>query len=478
MDSDRRESREPHGVPRLGLWDATSLIVGIIIGVGIFVTPSEVFKEAPQLWPSLGAWLAGGILALVGAFCFAELASTYPHSGGEYVYLSRAFGPAIGFLYAWAQLTLIRPGSIGALAYVFALYAGGLIGEAGPFLLLSLSLGALLVMTAINILGVTLGKNVQNLLTVLKVLGLAGILVIGIGWGNVDRLVATGVPKANWFAGAMIVVLWTYAGWQEAAYVAAEVRDARRNLPLSLILGTVTVIVLYLLVNLAFVLGLGFDGAQSKQSPVDLISLAWPQNGPNLMRVLIVISALGALNGMIFTTARICVAFGADHALFANLAHWSPNWHTPTRALIVQMLVSMALVLGVFALGPKLTPADVANPLEATDPFADLIYVTAAVFWLLFLLTGVSLFVLRQRDAEYPRPFKVPGYPIVPIIFCASCAYMIYGSVTYKPIHSLIGLGITLLGIPLYYLPPRVRRHAIDTRIIGPRLKGPSPNRV
>lgn len=452
MDATHSETRF---VPaHIGLWDATSLIVGIIIGVGIFQTPASVFDKVSDPWLALLTWFAGGGLALVGALCFAEMASAYPRSGGEYVYLTRAFGSWLGFVYAWAQLVLIRPASIGAVAYIFAIHAGAFFNT-GDALLLFYALASIVVLSAINVVGVTFGRNVQNLLTVLKVLGLVGILVVGLGWGGAANFESVGPVKRGWFAESMILVLWTYAGWHEAAYIASEVKDSRRTLPLALILGTVLVTVLYLLVNLSLVFGLGVAGAKSESAAAALVSLAWPNGGGEAMSVLIMVSALGALNGMIFTTARIAVAFGDDHPFFRPLCRWSPRLHTPARALNLQALLSMILVLGVFLFGPALNRRQAGAPHD--NPFDDLINVTAAVFWFLFLLTGIALFVLRRIDPDTPRPFRTPGYPVLPILFCAMCLYMIYGSVMYRPWHSLAGLGITVAGAPLYF----VRRHKI-----------------
>src|SRR5437899_2745763 len=228
---------------RLGLWDATSIIVGIIIGVGIFELPAGIFQKVPGPWEALGVWALGGMLALAGAFCFAELASTYPRSGGEYVYLTRAFGPLVGYLFAWAQLTVIRPCSIGWLAYVFALYAGALV-SGGPHGILPLAIFSVVVLTGINILGVTLGTTAQNLLTVAKIVGLIAVIAVGMLWGSWENLaLERRHVETSWFAWAMIQVLWTYSGWHEAAYAAAEVKDGRRNIPTALLLGTLTVTV-------------------------------------------------------------------------------------------------------------------------------------------------------------------------------------------------------------------------------------------
>src|SRR5687768_12580883 len=314
MDTIRRP---PDAVTaRLGLWDAISIIVGIIIGVGIFEIPANVFRAVPGPWEALGVWAIGGALALVGALCFAELASAYPRSGGEYVYLTRSCGSLVGYLFAWAQFTLLRPCNIGALAYVFALYAGQVwhIGNHTILLLAILSVAAL---TAVNILGVTLGSAAQNILTAVKLIGLVSIIPVGFLWGSWENV--TMEPReveSTWFAQAMIFVLWTYAGWNEAAYVAAEVKDGRRNIPKALILGTLAVTLIYLVVNVAYLYGTGMEVAENQLLAYDIIALATPEGGGQIIILLIMISALGAINGMIFTTGRMFAEFGIEHRVF------------------------------------------------------------------------------------------------------------------------------------------------------------------
>src|SRR5262245_38212556 len=256
MESIRKSTAPKEAI--LGPWDSVSIIVGIIIGVGIFQAPASIFQRVPDLSSVLLVWVLGGALAFVGALCFAELATTYPRSGGEYVYLTRAFGPMAGYLFAWAQLTIIRPGSIGAVAYVFAINADQVLGLGGRGTLV-LACGCVGVLTVINVLGVVLGARTQNLLTVAKVLGLIALVVVGFAWGSSENLAANPRPSTgSWFAGVMVLVLWAYSGWHEAAYVVAEIKDRRRNIPRALLWGTVAVTAIYLLVNLAYLYGLGF----------------------------------------------------------------------------------------------------------------------------------------------------------------------------------------------------------------------------
>ncbi len=488
MDQARGNSVQP----RLGLWDAVSIIVGIIIGVGIFEIPSKIFQMVPGPLSALGVWTLGGVLALIGALCFAELTSTYPRSGGDYVYLTRAYGSLVGFLFAWAQLAVIRPGSIGAIAYVFADYAVKMWDLDGSATLV-LAIGSVVCLTGINILGVNLGKNTQNLLTGAKVLGLAAIVVVGLVWAKPGQdTIATSGGEEGWFATAMILVLWTYAGWNEAAFIVAEVRDGRRNIPMALILGTTAVTLIYLAINMAFLLALGFERASGKTVPAEILALVWGPFGAKAISILIMISALGAINGMIFTTARIYSEFGADHRLFQPLSKWSRRWGTPVRALLVQGGITIALMAGIslwLILRDTQVPEEKTQQDSAPHPSAphvespqiganrendpeirikdvgdglnEMIYVTAPVFWLFFLLTGASVMVLRAKDPDLPRPFRVPLYPLLPLVFCLSCAYMAIGAILFRKLESLIGLLILVAGILFYFLPKKIKRERV-----------------
>jgi amino acid transporter len=436
---------------KLGLWDAVSIIVGIIIGVGIFETPPHVFKRIQEPWVILTLWTLCGLVSLIGALCFAELASAYPRSGGEYVYLTRAFGPLAGFLFAWAQLTVIRSGSIAIVAYIFGYHAAALLDldNTGVFVLAGMSV---IVLTMINLLGVTLGTRTQNILTLAKVLGLAAIVVVGFGWGRGEIDATSGIsPSAGALAGAMMIILWTYAGWHEAAYIVSEARNRTRNIPLALILGTLVVTTIYLLVNLAYLIGLDSAELNDPQGRCAalLVNRFWPGYGSRVIDTLIVVSSLGAMNGSIFTTARIYSEFGTDHRLFSALSYWSKRWKTPIRALVAQGFICLALIAGVWTIkGDR-------------DSFEAAVSLTAAVFWFFFFLTGCALIRLRLIDPDTPRPFRVPGYPLLPILFCASCAYMIAGTILFDALKSLIGMLILLVGLPFYFIPKKLsERHA------------------
>jgi amino acid transporter len=443
----------------LGLWDVTCLIVGIIVGAGIFYTPVAVLQNVSGPEAALGIWLLGGVLSLIGALCFAELASTYPRSGGEYVYLSRAYGRWVGFFFAWAQLAVIRTGgSIAAVAYVFADYARSF-WDLGPGSAIIYAAGAIAVLTLINILGVNPSKRTQNVLTVSKVLGLGGIVLAGFFWAQPRPVegAAMAAPTAGSLFLALLAVLYTYDGWNEAAYVAGEVRDRRRNLPRALMLGTAAVMVIYLLVNAAFLVGLGFDRARTSQAiAADVLAGPLGEFGGRAMSLLVMISVLGAIHGVIFASSRIYPELGADHRIFAPLAQWSSRLGTPVVSLLVQAAISIALVVGV-----GLTA-------QGQSGFVILLKYTSGVFLLFFLMTGISLFVLRWKDPGAERPYRVPWYPVLPLIFCGCCTLMLVGSVVDAPRQSLSGLGILLAGVPLYLLSRR------PTRLPHSPLSGPA----
>ncbi|MDA1015320.1 MAG: amino acid permease [Planctomycetota bacterium] len=455
---------------KLGLWDAVSIIVGIVVGTSIFKTPQLIFSNVSSPWMGMGAWLLGGFLAFAGALCYAELTTTYPQSGGDYVYLSRAFGPWMGFQFGWAQLTVILTGSIGAMAYAFGDYAVRVF-ETDESESVWFAVRAVGVLSAINLLGVVFGKTTQNILSVVKVVGLLGITFAGLVWGNVDAFTSPIEPSesAPVFGLAMVFVLYAFGGWNDAAFVASEVRDPTRNLPRALLLGTAGITVVYLLVNFAYLCGLGFDGVRTSWTPAtDVAKLAFGDTGARLISVLVMVSALGAVNGLIFTGSRIYSSVGREHPLLAILGRWHPNLGVPVWSIVVQAAIAILLILGV---GTESGRGNIDQSLslfglaglpwqQYFGGFDTLVAGTAPVFWLFFLLTGLSLFVLRWKDRDINRPFfiRFPYYPIVPLIFCLTSVYMLYSSLTYAKQLSLIGIVPLVIGLPLYWVSCRMRR--------------------
>jgi len=452
------ENSAPPAAPaRLGLWDTISIIVGIMVGVGIFKAPAEVFQNASGPWQVMGVWALGGVFSLVGALCFAELASAYPRSGGEYVYLTHAYGRGTGFLFAWAQLVAIRPGGgIAMPAFVLADSAAQLWGLAAPGAVL-LAAGAIGVLTLLNILGATLGKTAQNLLTLAKVAAIGGIVAAGFLWAS-PRPGAPLIPGgATSFVVMMMVIMYTYDGWNEAAYVSREVRDGRRNVPLALILGTTAVMAIYLLINGAYLAAFGFDGARAMRvGPADILTRTLGPAGGQAMNILIIVSVLGALTGVIFTGSRMFSELGADHRVFAPLGWWSPRLHTPVVSLLVQSGIGMGMVLGVGAVWQ--------NP----DGFSQLLRWTSPVFYLFLVMTALALFLLRWREPKVERPFKVPLYPLTPLLFCGWSSFMLVGCLRDVRSDALMGLAVLLAGLPLYLLSQRLGRAETKGTLPGP----------
>ena len=418
----------------LSVFDSTCIIVGIIIGAGIYETAPTVAACMGSWVSVLAVWLIGGLLALTGALCYAELATTYPREGGDYVYLSRAYGNWAGYLFGWSQLVIIRPGDIALMAFIFSRYARQIYRF--PHSTTIYATSVVVVLTAINVLGVKEGKWTQNLLTLIKVMGLLAIIVASILAPDVPPSVESEAFTMGGLKLALILVLFTFGGWNEMAYVAAEVKRPQQNIVRALVIGTTTVTVLYVLVNGAFLHALGYvKMAASKAVAVETIAAVFPETAGRAISILVCISTLGAINGLIFTGARISYAMGTEHTLFRSLGSWNRHLGTPMRALIAQGCLSLAIVL-------------------LARSFIDSILYTAPVVWLFFLATAMSVFVLRHKEPKTMRPYKVTGYPVTPIIFCACSVFMFYNCMSYAftktPVGLLISVSALLTGLLVY----------------------------
>ena len=464
--------------PSLRLTDAIALIVGIVVGTAIFKAPPMVFGNVGSATTGLLLWAVGGGLSLIGACCYAELATAYPHSGGDYHYLTAAFGRAVGFLFGWAQLAVILTASIGQMAYVFADYAGKLV-PMSPAASLWLAAGLVVGLTAINLLGVSTGKWTQNILTLAKVLGLVGIMVAGLLLAGptpetTERTAAASPAASSSAIGlAMVFVLYAFGGWNDTAFVAAEVHEPRKNIPKALWIGLTAITVIYLLVNLAYLNGLGFDGLRSSSAPAaDLLDRTTGISGRTVISVLVMISAAGAINGMILTGSRVYARLGEDHSLFAWLGKWNHRLHTPSRSLVAQAAVACMMIWMVGSEQGRNTVDRTVQTVgisglpwsEYFGGFETLVAGTAPVFWAFFLSTGIAFFVLRIIDANTPRPVRVPLYPLTPILFCAMCAYMLYSSLAYAKGLAAIGIVPLAIGLPMYAVSEWMRRRSVDLK--------------
>lgn len=424
--------------PTLGIADLLALVVGIVIGAGIFRTPALVAGLAGSEAALVAVWVAGGLLSIVGALCYAELAAAFPHVGGDYHFLGRAYGERVAFLYGWARLAVIQTGSLALLAYVCGDYLQALLplGPAGASLWAA---AAVIVISAINWLGIREGAAVQRWLTLLEVGGLVLLIVAGF---SVDRAPAAPISGEPGTVGLMLVyVLLTYGGWSEAAYLSAEVRGDRRRIAAALVAGLALVTALYVLANLAFVNALGLGGvAKSEAVAAEVARAAFGPAGAGIIAAAVAIAALTSANATAITGARTSCAIGGRFPALGWLGRWDERRDTPGNALIAQALVALALVAaGAFA----------------RDGFQLVVDYTAPVFWLFLLLTGLALFVLRRRYPAVDRPFRVPLYPVTPALFCLTTGYLLWSSLAYTGWGALAGCAVLASGaVLLIFLKP------------------------
>jgi amino acid transporter len=444
-----KDKRTAEPQPVLSLFDAVALIVGIVVGAGIFRTPSLVAANAGSGEAFLGAWLLGGVVSLIGALCYAELTTAFPNAGGDYHFLTRAFGRKLAFLFAWSRMSVIQTGSVALLAFIFGDYLSQ-IYSFGAYSSVIYAAIAVVVLTGINIIGIKSGTGAQKLLTTAEVLGILIIIIAGFFFASSANQISpaadtASAPAMTSFGLTMVFVLLTFGGWNEAAYISSELRTGKtgkRRMAKALIYGIIIITVLYLLVNLAYLNALGLGGvAQSKAVGSDLMRFAFGESGVWLIGILVAISALTSANATIFTGARTNYALGRDFAVFAPLGKWNASAAAPVNALVVQGLISLALV----SLG-----------LITRKGFETIVEYTAPVFWLFFLLVGIALFVLRRKEPNAERPFRVPLYPVTPLIFCMTSAYLLYSSLAYTGLGALVGVAVLFVGALLLAALPAI----------------------
>lgn len=428
--------------PTLGQREAVTLIVGIVIGAGIFKAPAAVagLTGSPG-WMFL-AWTLGGVLSLVGALCYAELATSHAHAGGDYHYLREAYGRGLAFLFGWARYAVITTGSIALLAFVFGDYAQ----QALPLASLAPAAGAtvyaaaaVVALAAVNLAGIRSGSRTQNWLTFVEVGGLllVGGVALALAAGGATpspaaaAAAAGGAPAA--FGLAMVFVLLTYGGWNEAAYISAELRGGPRAMVRALVLSVALITALYLLVCWAYWHALGMAALAGSSAPAaDVLRLGLGDAGSEAIALLVAVSALTSINATMIVGARTGYALGRDWPRLRRLARWDGARGSPASAMLLQTAAALLLV----GIGSG-----------SGDGFRAMVEFTAPVFWLFFLLTGIALFVLRRRDPARPRPFRVPWYPLLPLVFCASCTAMLWASLTHVASQSLGGVNAAWIGV-------------------------------
>jgi APA family basic amino acid/polyamine antiporter len=437
------KSAESQLARRLGLFDTTMIVMGGIIGSGIFINPYVVAQQVPSTALILGAWAAGGLIALAGAFIYAELSSQTSVSGGQYVYLRDAFHPSLAFVYGWALLLVIQSGGMAAVAVTFAKYLfaiGG--GQTSDVAAAWLAAIALALLTAINCFGVRAGSTTQNLFMILKLVAIAALVVFGLMLSGASQSHQTATSTVSsptvWnsltaFGAALIPVAFAYGGWQTACFVAGEVREPRKNLPRGLLLGVLGVIVVYLSVNFVCVHALGPQGLAETKIPASAVMrLALGENGARIIAAGIAVSTLGFLSQSMLTAPRVYFAMAEDGLFFARLAKVN-RAHVPAFAIALQG--ALAIVIALWGRYEQ-----ILNYVESVDA-------------LFFALTAACIFVFRRRKTGPEREagiFRVPGHPFTTLFFIIACCAVVASTVLRYPHNSLIGLGIMLTGLPVY----------------------------
>jgi amino acid transporter len=415
----------------LSLFDAVCIIVGTIIGAGIFESAPNVARSAGNPYTLIGLWLFGGFLTVVGALCFAELTTRFSEvAGGDYGYLKLAYGREVAFMFAWATFWIIRPGNVGAMALTFATYFQQLVSiQVGEWGISKAwyALAAVAVLSLTNLIGLKQGKILQNVLTLAKVLGLLAIVVLGLLPGNSDLPTTQDSLQTEWsdWLLAMVFIMFAFGGWNDLSFIANEISHPERNLFRALVVGAVGVTLIYVLVNLAFVNRLGTIGvAQSPAVATDVIVRALgPENsfaakGAQIVAALICISCLGAINGIIITSPRIYYAAGRDFQLIRSLGHWNESRNQPWTAIAAQAVVTAGLFLLCF---------------QHENPFKVIVVATAPFFWGFLGLVAVALIMLRFKrpQPESSSIYRVPLFPLEPMLLAGACFAMAYSSTRY-----------------------------------------------
>ena len=429
----------------LGQRDLVLIVVGTVIGSGIFLVPSTVLRQTGgNVSVAFTVWVVAGILSLLGALTFAEMGAAKPDAGGLYVYIRDAFGPLPAFLYGWTAFFVLGSGSVATLAVAFTAYLRQLV-PVSPFTANVVAVVIIAVLMAVNVRGARQGSDVQNVSTAIK----AGAIIVmsavllALGGDGAPPAAAVASTETSMISGiglAMIGVLWAYEGWQYATFSAGETIDPQRTFPRAMVVGTIFLIAIYLLANAAYLAVLGTGGVMaSERVAADAVSTALGPGAAKVITVVILISMFSAANGLTLTTPRLYYAMARDRVFFAKFAEVHPRFGTPALAIIVSSLWAMVLAV--------------------TGTFEQLLTYVVFAGWIFYALGGLAIFVYRRRHPDMARPFRTPGYPLTPILFVASAAAIVLNTIVSQPGRAAIGLGLMLLGVPAYFIW-RARRGA------------------
>ena len=429
---------------QLGLFDATMIVMGGIVGAGIFANPSEVAHRVHTPFLILGVWVLGGLIAMCGAFIWAELATRLPGTGGQYLYLREAYHPSVAFVYGWGLLLVTQTGGMAAVAVIFSSYFRALTSVIwGDSTIAAL---VLLALTGINCLGARIGSNVQSTLMLLKIAAITALVVLGValGGGSLEsgpllrEPVSFGLLKS--IGGAMVPIAFAYGGWQTATFVAGEMRDARRDLSRGLLMGVAAVVVLYLAVNLACLRVLGPVGLDATTTPAsDVMRIALGERGAQWIAAGIAISTLGFLSQSMLTAPRVYYAMARDGLFFESVGKLSPRSRAPVVAIVLQGVA--------------------ATIIACSGTYGEILNFEVTVDFIFFGMTAASLFILRRRQIGSDTAiYHAPGHPFTTILFVLSCAGIVGSAIVASPANSAIALCIMLAALPVYYYWSRFKR--------------------
>jgi basic amino acid/polyamine antiporter, APA family len=422
---------------RLGVWDATMVVVGGVIGSGIFLTPAAIARQTGSSAEQLLAWGFGGVLALIGAICYAELGARRPNAGGGYVNLREAFGLIVAFVYGWNMLVVNYSGSLAAVATVFVQYAAAACGvnvaDPRPY-----AVAAIVFLAGVNWFGIRAGALTQNILTVLKLAAISALIAVGLVARGAPPLTAPPPPiHPLAFGSVLLPVLFAYGGWAYVNNIAGEIREPQRNLPRALFFGMLLVAICYLLANLAYLLVLGHDGLAASSAPAaDLMRKVFGETGARLIAAGIAISTFGFCNISLIGAARVFQAMGADGVFFRVAGHLHPRWRTPNIALL--MMTGWACVLA------------------WTGTFDQLLNYSTTGDWLGYAAVVATLFWYRRHDSADTTPFRAPLFPLLPLVFIAAVLWVVGVTIYRHPNDAGMGALITFAGLPVYYVWRRV----------------------
>jgi basic amino acid/polyamine antiporter, APA family len=442
-------------VRSIGLTQAAAMVVGTIVGASIFVQPSEVSRAVPDFAGMLLVWLAAGALTWFGASLCAELTSAYPQTGGVYVFLHEMFSPAFAFLWGWAMFWSMHSGIIAAIALVFGRYAASFVPMTDVGIRLT-AIGGIVLLSAINYVGVRLGSAVQTGLTILKVAGLVALLGLLLLSGTPHLPESTGSVQFGAFLRALVAGLFAFGGWHMVTYAAEETRDPERTIPRALLVGTALVVVIYLALNAAYLLVLPPDRVlSSTRIAYDATLAAAGPMAASAIALLVVISSLGAVTGIILAGPRVYLAMAADGLLFSWMGALHPRYHTPHLALVAQAVWSSALVW--------------------TGTYGAILSRVIYTEWIFFAALAIGTMRLR-RDRGYRPVFRAPGFPILPVIFAATCAAIVVNQLVSDPRSSLSGLALVGAGLPVYFIWGRTHaRHRLSQPLLSAEVHDRAP---